>query len=168
MPVKLQNLRRDAYVSRVPAIYEKQIKAIYPFPGDDGTWGCVFQMDEQGRIRLETMSSEQMHTALVLYVSTKGGQHQVIDMLIDKPVTNGIISIPRGLTELEVNVMKTQFPIIGEEKGKKKKAEPKPEVAAAPAPTPAPRSTAPKTAAPRTQPVPKEKLRELDLPRVAD
>src|SRR5947207_3433055 len=71
MPAKLQNLRRDASLARVPAIYEKQIKAIYPFPANDGSWGCVFQLDAQGRIRLETMSSEQLHTALVLYVSTK-------------------------------------------------------------------------------------------------
>ena len=191
MPAKLHNQRRDVSLSRVPAINEKQIKAIYPFPGDDGTWGCVFQLDQQGRIRLETMSSEQLHTALVLFVSTKQGQHQVIDMLIDRPVTTGIITVPRGLTDTEVAVMKTQFTVLGETKGKgkgKPEAKPddtdwrtdpsrnaRPSGAFAPA-TPgavAPPSGKPQPApATKPQPTPtpaeRQKLRELDLPRVAD
>ena len=124
MPAKLQYLQRDVHLNRVPSLSEKQIKKIYPFPAEDGSWGCVFQFDEQGRIRLETMSSEQQHTALVLFVGTKQGQHQVIDMLIDRPVTNGTFTVPRGLTAIEVAVMKTQFPVLGEEKVKKQKKKP--------------------------------------------
>ena len=106
MPAKLQYLQRDASLGRVPSLSERNIKKIYPFQADDGSWGCVFQFDEQGRIRLETMSSEQMHTALVLIVGTKQGQHQVLDMLIDRPVTSGSLTVPRGLTAIEVTVMK--------------------------------------------------------------
>lgn len=168
---KLANMRRDATLSSVPAINETQIKAIYPFPADDGSFGCVFQLDAQGRLRLETVSTEQRNTALVLYVATKQGHHQVIDMLIDRPVTNGIITVPRGLTQAEVAVMKTEFRVVGEVKGQKK---PAPGEGGASAPAPAPAS-APKPAAkpaPRTgpapQPVPREQLRDLDLPRIAD
>lgn len=186
MPVKLHYLRRDAHLSRVPAMNEKQIKAIYPFPADDGTYGCHFQFDEQGRIRLETMSSEQLNTALVLFVSTKSGQHQVIDMLIDKPVTNGAITIPRGLTPAEVVVMKMQFPVIGETKGKKKpKKEDEPakpadvtdwRLARKTDPSRNPQAAIP-TATPPGQPpratpanpsTSREQLRNLDLPRVQD
>ncbi len=188
MPVKLQYQRRAAYVARVPVFSEKQIKAIYPFPADDGTWGCFFQLDDQGRIRLESVSSEQLHTALVLFIGTKTGQHQVIDMLIDKPITSGTITIPRGMTEAEVFVMKQQFPVIGEEKGKKKKAKEEPpkkddimdsraareaelrrnQTMPAPPiqrPLPDPAEPAPR---PSTPAVPKDKLNELDLPRLRD
>jgi hypothetical protein len=187
MPVKLQYLRRDAHLSRVPSFSEKQIKAIYPFPADDGTWGCHFQLDEQGRIRLEAMSSEQLNTALVLFVATKGGQHQVIDMLIDRPVTTGAITIPRGLTAAEVVVMKTQFPVLGEEKVKKKKQpEPKKDDvtdwrmaremdpragqrAAVPWTTNAGRPSAPPpSSATPADAARQQKLREIDLPRFRD
>ena len=192
MPVKLHYLRRDAHLSRVPAINEKQIKAIYPFAADDGTWGCHFQFDDQGKIRLETMSSEQTNTALVLFVSTKLGQHQVIDMLIDRPVTSGAITVPRGLTPAEVVVLREQFPVLGEvKKGKKKKAEPEPKKddvtdwrmarptnsrrsdntgIPTPIPTAAPTGVPPRTApaAPAAPSVPRNTLRDLDLPRVQD
>jgi hypothetical protein len=184
MPAKLQYQQRDVHLNRVPALSERQIKKIYPFPADDGSYGCVFQFDEQGRIRLETMSSEQQHTALVLFVGTKQGQHQVIDMLIDRPITTGSFTVPRGLTAIEVAVMKTQFPVLGEEKVKKQKKKPDAEKKdditdwridrtrdtreTKPAdpvkPTPAPNTPPP----PKSAPVPRQKLRDLDLPRIAD
>ena len=186
MPVNLQYQRRAAHVSRVPVFNEKQIQAIYPFEADDGTWGCYFQLDVQGRIRLETMSSEQMHTALVLFLGTKSGQHQVIDMLIDKPISTGAITVPRGMTAAEVVVMKEQFPVIGEEKNKRKKvAEPKPKKVdpndyrkereadlqtnyPKPKPLPLPPEPAPQQKVPGPPAVPKDKLNELDLPRLRD
>jgi hypothetical protein len=181
MPAKLQYQRRDVHLNRVPALSERQIRKIYPFPAEDGSWGCVFQFDEQGRIRLETMSSAQQHTALVLFVGTKQGQHQVIDMLIDRPVTTGTFTVPRGLTEIEVKVMKTQFPVIGEEKVKKqKKPEKKDDVtdwgidrsrdvsAAKPGAPAAPAISRNTPPPPKTAPVPRQQLRDLDLPRIAD
>lgn len=183
MPVKLHYQRRDAHLSRVPAMNEKQIKAIYPFPADDGTWGCYFQFDEQGKIRLETMSGEQRNTALVLFVATKNGQHQVIDMLIDRTITNGALTIPRGLTPAEVVVMKTQFPVLGEQKGKKPKAKPEkkedvtdwrmdrgrdtPRNTAPPAPDVVPVAV-PTRRTPASPAVPQQQLRNLDLPRLQD
>jgi hypothetical protein len=185
MPVNLQYARRAAHVARVPAFSEKQIRAIYPFQADDGTWGCFFQLDDQGRIRLETMSSEQMHTALVLFVGTKTGQHQVIDMLIDKTISTGAITVPRGMTAAEVVVLKQQFPVIGEEKNRKKVADPKPkkvdpsDFRAAregdldtnypkPKPLPLPPEPAPQRKVPGPPAVPRDKLNDLDLPRLRD
>jgi hypothetical protein len=40
----------------------------------------------------------------------------VIDMLIDKPVRDGIITIPRGMTELEMTALTKEFPVIGKKK----------------------------------------------------
>jgi len=190
MPVNLHYQRRKAHLARVPAFSERQIVSIFPFPSanNDGTWGCTFVLDVQGRIRLETMSTEQLGTALVLFVGTKTGQHQVIDMLIDKPVTSGMITVPRGMTQAEVEVLKMQFPVLGEEKGKKgKKPAPVPEKKDdvtnwgidRTRDNPPPGATAPPGGSPdlpvdsaqpkRKTPSPHQReLRELDLPRVGD
>ena len=113
IPVNLFYQQKKVYLSRVPDLSEKQIERILPFPAKDGSWGCVFKLNPQGRIRLETMSGEIRGSALVVFVATKTGQHQVADMIIDRVVTDGIITIPRGLTELEVAILKKQFKIIG-------------------------------------------------------
>lgn len=113
VPVNLLYQHRQAYLSRIADLSEKQIEKILPFPVKDGSWGCVLKLNSQGRIRLETMSGEIRGSALVVFVTTKAGHHQVADMIIDRPVSDGIITIPRGLTEFEIQALKKQFKILG-------------------------------------------------------
>ena len=61
-PIKLGNPPRDAFLQKVPAINERQIRAIYPFRTQDGTWGCAFKLDHDGRLALEVVSTEQRGT----------------------------------------------------------------------------------------------------------
>ena len=164
MPVNLLYQRRSAYVSRVPAFSEKQIKAIFPFEAGDGTWGCAFMLGVQGQIRLETLSSDNRGSALVVFIGTKGGLHQVVDMVIDRPVTDGIITVPKGLTALEVAALRKQFKDVGGEK-------PEPARKNDPAVRAPDRSRVERTIKPPQKPAPSVKTRkgsELELPRLAD
>ncbi len=162
VPVKLKYGQRDASIARIPEFSERNIKAIFPWKTADGTWGCAFKLNDSGRIRLETMSSTNHGSAMVLFIGTKAGMHQVIDMVIDRTVSDGIISIPNGLTDIEVLVLKNQFPVLGESKEKKKEA-PKTQD---PVDWKIDRtSPPPAAAAPRK---PKRPAPEPDLPRVAD
>lgn len=173
MPIKLQYQQRDTFLKRVPDFSERNIRSIFPFRNADNTWGCAFKLDEQGRIRLETMSSEAQGSALVVFIGTKAGQHQVIDMRIDRPVTDGIIMVPRGMTELEVTVLKEQFVVMGEEKKKKTKKEEDPTQSTTEPGVPPSRSL---PAPGQSEPPPSRKpagkparsLPEPALPRVAD
>jgi len=113
MPIKFQNPARDGFVERVPSISERDIKAVYPVPATDGTFGCAFQLDQHGRIGLQTLSTQRRGASLVVFVNTKSGMHQVIDMIIDKPITDGIVYIPRGLTQLEIAALQKKFRTMG-------------------------------------------------------
>lgn len=115
-PITFHNPERQGFIESVPSIHEKYIKAIYPFQARDGSWGCAFQLDNSGRINLEVVSTERRGSYLVAFVSTKGGTHQVTELLIDKPIRDGIISIPSGLTEMEVGALTKAFPTIGQKK----------------------------------------------------
>lgn len=117
-PIKFRNPPREGYIENVPSIHEKYIKAIYPFEARDGTWGCAFQLDNSGRINLEVLSTERRGSYLVAFVSTKGGTHQVVELLIDKPIRDGVITIPSGLTEMEIGAMTKVYPTIGQKKRK--------------------------------------------------
>lgn len=113
IPVNLIYQRRQVYLSRVADFSEKQIDRIYPYPAKDGSWGCVFKLNPQGRIRLETMSGEIRGAVIVVFIGTKAGNRQISDMIIDRPVNDGIITVPRGFSEFEILALKKQFKIIG-------------------------------------------------------
>jgi hypothetical protein len=118
-PIKLLNPPRETYIEKTPTISERMVKAIYPFQAPYGSWGCSFQLDESGRIDLEVASTSRRGSSMIAFVGTKTGTHQVVDMLIDKPIRDGVITIPYGLTELEIAALTKEFPVIGQKKKRK-------------------------------------------------
>jgi hypothetical protein len=118
-PVTFHHPERKGFMKQIPFISERNIVAIYPYPAPDGSFGCAFQLDNFGRSALEETSMSNRGASVVAFVGTKTGTHQVIDMVIDKAIRDGIITIPRGLTQLEVDALKKEFKVMGET-GKKK------------------------------------------------
>ncbi len=119
VPAKFHNPDRDGFVEKIPAVSERDIRAIYPVAAEDGTFGCVFALDQHGSIGLQTVSTERRGAIMVAFISTKVGTHQAADLLIDKPITDGKIYVPRGLTQLEIEALQKQFPTLGQ-RGKRK------------------------------------------------
>ena len=119
MPVKFRNPPRDGFMTQIPAISERNITAIFPFPAPDGTFGCAFKLDNFGRTALEEMSLSNRGSSVVAFVGTKTGPHQVIDMVVDKVIRDGIISIPSGLTQLEIVALEKEFKVLGQARKKK-------------------------------------------------
>ena len=107
--VTLHNPEREAYIEKVPSVSERSIKAMYPFQAADGTWGAAFKLDNKGRIDLELLSGGRRGSSMVIFVVTDKGIHQVVDVLIDRKVRDGVITIPRGLTELEVAALTKEY-----------------------------------------------------------
>jgi hypothetical protein len=114
-PFKATNPPRDIYLQKIPAIHEGQINEIFPFRASDGTWGCAFKLDNDGRINLEVVSTERRGKALVGFIGTVRGNHPAVEMIIDQTVRDGIITIPRGLTDLEMAMLGKQFKRFGGE-----------------------------------------------------
>ncbi|MGV3532764.1 MAG: hypothetical protein ACO1QR_10375 [Chthoniobacteraceae bacterium] len=119
-PVTLKHPPRQAHIEKVASLSERHIQAIYPFRAEDGSWGCAFKLNQSGRINLEVLSTERRGASLVAFVSSKTGTHQVIDMQIDRPITDGIITIHNGLTDLEIAALQKQFPTLGQPQKKRR------------------------------------------------
>lgn len=113
VPVMFQNPPRRGYISKIPNLSERDVRGIYLFPGNDGTIGCAFYLDEHGTVMLDTLSVEKRGTSLLAIVNGR----QVIDMLIDRRVSDGIVTIPRGLTPEEGNLLKKAFRSVTEPAG---------------------------------------------------
>lgn len=109
-----ENSGRKICISKVPVISEQDVRAIYPFPADDGTLGCAFKLDEHGRIAIDTLSQERRGSLLLGFVNSR----LVTTMEIDRHVTSGVLYIARGLRPEEIEIMKKHFPVLGENKKK--------------------------------------------------
>ncbi len=120
MPVEFRNPPRKGFMTQIPVISERNINAIYPYPAPDGSFGCAFKLDTFGQTALESMSLSNRGASVIAFVGTAKGTHQVIDMIIDKGIRDGIITIPSGLTQLEIDALTKEFKVLGQT-GKKKK-----------------------------------------------
>ena len=115
---------RKAYLSIMPLLSEHDIKAIYPYKAADGSGGVYFKLDAHGANLLTEYSIEHMGKNGVLVVTING--RQVIDLLVDAPVRDGVFVIPYGLTMAEEARLVNALPIIGQENTpqQKKKKQP--------------------------------------------
>src|SRR5688572_20357252 len=112
MPAKFKNPPRDSHIESVPFASERNITAIYPVTHPDGTIGCAFQLDRSGALGLETVSTDRRGASIVTFIASKHAMHQVIDLPIDKPIRDGIIYLPTGLTPGEIELLRKKFPIM--------------------------------------------------------
>ena len=117
---KFHNPDRDGYVGKMPVVTERDIDSVYPVLSEDGSYGCAFKLDRHGAISLETVSRENRGLTMVAIISSKAGSHQFAEMIIDKPISDGIIYVRKGLTESDIEELQRRYPTMGEKTGKRR------------------------------------------------
>ena len=105
-PVTLQHPPRSTFLSKIPHISEFDVVAVHPYRAPNGSMGCSFKLNAHGTLALDTMSVQERGKAAVVYVNGR----QVIDLLIDRRITDGILAIPFGLTESEIRAILKEWP----------------------------------------------------------
>ncbi|HJY54543.1 MAG TPA: hypothetical protein VKD89_10990 [Candidatus Udaeobacter sp.] len=96
----------------MPWITEHDVMAFSPYPAQDGTFGALFQLDEHGRVVLDTLSVERRGGFLFVFINGR----LITELQIDKRVSDGKIYIPSGLTAADIDLMKKQWRLIGQRK----------------------------------------------------
>lgn len=117
VPIMFSYPPHQGIVSKIPDFSERNIVEIYPFQAADGSMGCAFKLDQHGTLALDTLSVDKRGRSIVVMLN---GRH-VIDMVIDRRVSDGIITVQRGLTPAEVGLLQKEFPLFGQKAGKKKR-----------------------------------------------
>jgi len=82
--------------------------AFSAYPAANGTYGALFQLDEHGRVVLDTLSVERRGTFLFVFINGR----PTTELQIDKRVSDGKIYIPSGLTSMDIEMMKKQWRTI--------------------------------------------------------
>src|SRR5215475_5355061 len=109
IPARTTSSGKDVAIQKLAWITEHDIIAFSPYPARDGTLGALFQLDEHGRVVLETLSIE--HRGGFLFVFING--RMITELQIDKRVSDGKIYIPSGLTGADVELMKKEWRLLG-------------------------------------------------------
>ena len=101
---------QETFLSRMQLLTKREVRAVYPFPAADGTQGVYLKLDNHGTGLLQQHSMERRDSTLIVLLNGR----QVSNLLVDRPVTDGIVSIPRGLSAEDITLLTTVFPVLGE------------------------------------------------------
>jgi hypothetical protein len=103
---------KDIAIERIPRISEQDVIAFYPYSAADKTYGALIQLDDHGRLALDTLSIE--HRGGLLFVFING--RPITEFQVDKRVSDGKIYIASGLTGTDIAAMKKDWRLIGQHK----------------------------------------------------
>jgi hypothetical protein len=110
--VRAQFSGKEIAIEKVPRISERDVVAFYPYTAGQGNYGVIFQLDDHGRIALDALSVE--HRGGLLFVFVNG--RSVTQLQIDKRVSDGRIYIASGLSAADIDLMKKDWPVLGQRK----------------------------------------------------
>jgi len=110
--VRAQISGKDVAIEKTPWISEHDVIGFSPYPAQNGTYGALIQLDEHGRVVLDTLSVERRGRFLFVFVNGR----PITELQIDKRVSDGKIYVPSGLTAADIDLMKKDWRLIGQRK----------------------------------------------------
>lgn len=116
IPATLLN-GKPVFLQRMPLITQSEIESIYPFAAADGSQGVYLKLGQHGSRLLQQHTMTKQGGLLVVMLNGR----MVSNLLVDRPINDGIVCIPRSLTQEDIALLTTAFPVIGQEGQSKKK-----------------------------------------------
>lgn len=110
--VRAQVSGKSVAIEKMPWISERDVIAFAAYPAANGTYGALLQLDEHGRVVLDTLSVERRGGLLFVFINGR----PITELEIDKRVSDGKIYIPSGLTSTDIELMKKDWRMIGQRK----------------------------------------------------
>jgi hypothetical protein len=110
--VRAQVSGKNVAIEKMPWISERDVTAFSPYPAANGTYGALLQLDEHGRVVLDTLSVERRGSLLFVFINGR----PITELEIDRRVSDGKIYIPSGLTSADIELMKKDWRMIGQRK----------------------------------------------------
>jgi hypothetical protein len=103
---------KDIAIERTPRISEQDVVAFYPYSAPDKSYGVLIQLDDHGRIVLDSLSIERRGMLVFIFINGR----PMTELQIDKRVSDGKIYIASGLTAVDIALMKKDWRLIGQRK----------------------------------------------------
>lgn len=108
---------KPTFLQRMPLITQSEIESIYPFAAADGSQGVYLKLGQHGSRLLQQHTMERRGGTLVVMLNGR----MVSNLLVDRPIDDGIVCIPRALTQEDIALLTSAFPVLGQESKKKQR-----------------------------------------------
>lgn len=112
--IKAKVSGKEVAIQKAASITENDVIAFTAYQAADGTFGALLQLDDHGRIMLDSLSVE--HNGGYLFIFMNG--RAITELRIDKRVSDGKIYLPSGLTAADLQSMKKNWRLIVPKKKK--------------------------------------------------
>jgi hypothetical protein len=99
-------LGRKVTIEKVPTLSENDVTAFHAYQATDGTQGALFQLNEHGRLALDTASVEGRGGLLFVFINGR----PILELRVDRRVTDGKFYIASGLTANDIELLRKDWP----------------------------------------------------------
>ena len=103
---------KNVAIEKIPAISENDVVAFQVYQAADKTFGVLVQLNDHGRLALDSLSVERRGTLLFVFVNGR----PITELQIDRRVSDGKIYIASGLTINDIGAMRKDWLLVGPEK----------------------------------------------------
>ena len=110
--VRAQVSGKTVAIEKAARITESDVKTFRPYPLGNGQFGVLLQLDEHGRLTLDSLSIERRGGFLFVFIDGR----PITELEIDKRVSDGQIYIPFGLTMRDIELMRKDWHPIRDRK----------------------------------------------------
>jgi hypothetical protein len=103
---------KTVVLEKIPTISEHDVVAYQIYPAPNGAYGALLQLNEHGRLALDTLSIDRRGTLLYVFLNNR----PVTELEIDRRVSDGKIYLASGLTAADIALMKKDWRLIAPRK----------------------------------------------------
>ena len=97
---------KSIVIQKTPVISEHDVVGFTSYPAADGSFGVLFDLNDHGKLALDTLSIEKRGTYLYVFVNGR----PVAELQIDRRVSDGKLYVASGLSAADVELMKKDWP----------------------------------------------------------
>ena len=103
---QLKFLGRTVTIEKAPALSENDVTGFQSYRAADGTHGALFQLNEHGRLALDSLSVERRGGLLFVFINGR----PITELQIDRRVSDGKFYIASGLTANDIALLEKDWP----------------------------------------------------------
>ncbi len=103
---------RSIAIEKVPTISELDVVAFRTYPASDGSFGVLFQLNDHGKLALDTLSIDRRGRYIYVFLNGR----PLSEMQVDRRVSDGKLYFASGVTAADIELMKKEWPLIGQRK----------------------------------------------------
>ena len=110
MPVNVLYPPMTVTVEKMSMVSQREVKAFYPGAETPTGYGAYFQFDPHGTKALESITTTHRDKFLVVIFNNR----PICRLRVDRPVRDGILYVPTGISADELRTIGLKLPLINE------------------------------------------------------